>query len=163
MSQKKTLSETALDLLARREHGVAELTQKLVEKGYPKAEVQACVENLQAKNLLSDSRYAAARALYRARSSGWGPSRIRAELTARGVAKEHIDAALESLIEEAAEDAAAQKAARKVANLPREKAMAKLARLGFGWAQAAAIYEKAHQDAADEQEITQTHSARGGQ
>ena len=79
-----------MDLLARREHAVAELQRKLQafaqKKGHDvdtKA-VLAVVNELQGEGLVSDDRFAEAFARYRM-NQGYGPRRIQAELRERGV------------------------------------------------------------------------------
>jgi regulatory protein len=84
------LEAAAVRLLARREHSTGELQRKLLEKGYPEAEIAAVVEKLTAKRLLSNDRYAASRVRHRVQA-GQGPVRIRAELRQQGVAAEVIE------------------------------------------------------------------------
>jgi len=73
-----------LRLLARREHSARELTQKLLARAYEPAQVEAVVAQLRAEGLLSEQRFA--EEFIRARRNrGYGPMRIRAELSERGV------------------------------------------------------------------------------
>jgi regulatory protein len=133
---KKTITETSVGLLARREHSVAEMQRKLREKGYGAAEVQACVDKLVEKGLLSDARYAAARARYRAGASKWGWMRIAMELKANGVGSDEIEAAKAALEEEGVDFAAnAAQLAERMGDTGREKKMARLGRKGFSGAQ----------------------------
>jgi len=74
----------AMDLLARREHAVAELRDKLTQRDMQPALVARVLDELQAEGLLSDARFAEAYVRYR-RNSGHGPQRIRQELRQRGV------------------------------------------------------------------------------
>ncbi len=85
----------ALDLLARREHSVAELRAKLVVREFDPDDIDAAIERLVADGLVSDDRFAAAFVAYRIRR-GQGPIRIRGELQQRGVAGELIDLHLDS-------------------------------------------------------------------
>jgi len=85
---------TALRLLARREHSVLELRRKLEQKGFVEAQIEPCLEALQAEHLLSDSRFAEAYLRMRT-GRGYGPVRIRHELAERGVAGEIIDTAMQ--------------------------------------------------------------------
>lgn len=78
---------SAVRLLARREHSVHELRQKLRHKGFAAEPVEACLEALQAERLLSDARFAEAYVRMRA-GRGYGPVRIRLELDERGVNSE---------------------------------------------------------------------------
>ncbi len=96
----KNAQEQALAMLARREHAVAELKRKLLDKGHPFAEVARVVDALAAKGLVDDARYAAARARYRALVSHWGASRIRMELQSVVVDGALIDVAMRTLEED---------------------------------------------------------------
>jgi len=90
---RRTARDTALGLLARREHGSVELRSKLRLKGYGPEEAVAVTENLSEAGLLSDQRFVAAFISQHARR-GQGPSRITAELRERGVASELIETEL---------------------------------------------------------------------
>lgn len=83
----------AMDLLARREHSVAELRTKLRVREYPEADIELAIESLVRDSLLSDDRFAAAFVSSRVRK-GQGPVRIRGELRQRGVADHLIEAHL---------------------------------------------------------------------
>jgi regulatory protein len=75
----------AMDYLARREHGRAELAAKLVAAGFDAAIAETAIEKLIDDGLQSDVRYV--EAFVRSRiDQGKGPMRIRADLRAR-----HID------------------------------------------------------------------------
>ena len=63
---------TAMDLLARREHGRVELTRKLRQRGAPPEMIEAALDRLTEEGLLSESRYLESFVSYRARS-GYGP------------------------------------------------------------------------------------------
>lgn len=97
MAEKKTCLDTALAFLARREHAVKELKTKLLRKNYPAAEVAQTIEKLIKNNLLSNTRYADARARYRATVSRWGATRIRQELLAAGVCADDAEMSLRRL------------------------------------------------------------------
>lgn len=83
----------AMDLLARREHGRVELTRKLRSRGAADELIEAALDRLAEEGLLSEARYLEAFVGYRARS-GYGPLRIREELTQRGLARGDIEQAL---------------------------------------------------------------------
>ena len=74
----------AVRLLAVREHSRAELLRKLAIKGFETAEVGSVLDDLQARGLLSDERFAEHYVAMGLRK-GYGPLRIRAELRERGV------------------------------------------------------------------------------
>jgi len=87
--------ETALRLLARREHSHQELVLKLAAKGFQIQDVTGVIDRLAEKGLQSDLRFAESFTRYRI-SRGQGPLRIRAELQQRGVGNELITTALDS-------------------------------------------------------------------
>ncbi len=87
------LLDTALRLLAGREHSLRELRTKLKLRGHPASAIEAVLEELAARGLVSDERFA--EAFLRSRlERGQGPLKIRAQLRERGVAPGLIDAAL---------------------------------------------------------------------
>ncbi len=76
-------------MLARREHSRAELTQKLIQRGYPRAEVASVVDDFANQGWQSDERYI--NAYIRARAArAYGPERIAMELKERGLDREMI-------------------------------------------------------------------------
>lgn len=85
----------AMDLLARREHGRVELTRKLQRKGAPAELIEPALDRLAEEGLLNETRYLDAYVASRARA-GYGPLRIREELSQRGLARTQIEQALES-------------------------------------------------------------------
>lgn len=93
----KPILETALAILARREHSTLELTRKLRTKGYPTAEIEPLISHLTHKNFLNDTRYAEIRARTRAENSKWGPQRIRQELSQSGINKDLTQQTLSQL------------------------------------------------------------------
>jgi regulatory protein len=84
---------TAMDLLARREHGRVELARKLRQRGAPPELIEPALDRLTEEGLLSESRYLESFVSYRARS-GQGPLRIREELGQRGLPRADIEQAL---------------------------------------------------------------------
>lgn len=82
-----------MDLLARREHGRVELERKLRQKGAPAELIASALDRLAEEGLLSEARYLESFISYRARS-GHGPTRIREELTQRGLQRSDVDQAL---------------------------------------------------------------------
>ena len=88
--------EHALRLLARREHTVRELGEKLTSKGEAEEEVvRAVVEELARKDLVSDARYARAYALDAVRMKPRARRRIVTELVERGVPAANAGRAVE--------------------------------------------------------------------
>ncbi|MFP3518157.1 recombination regulator RecX [Pseudomonas sp. SIMBA_077] len=83
----------AMDLLARREHGRVELTRKLLQRGACQDMIDTALDRLTQEGLLSESRYLESYINYRA-GSGYGPLRIREELSQRGLSRVDIEEAL---------------------------------------------------------------------
>ena len=85
----------AMNLLARREHSLKELQQKL-RKRFPDATlVDEQLARLVAENLQSDSRYAESYVRQRA-GRGFGLSRVRQEMRERGISDTDIQTACDS-------------------------------------------------------------------
>lgn len=85
----------AMDYLARREHGRAELIDKLARFGFDADVTDDAVAALVEDNLQSDERYVEAFVTSRI-SQGKGPVRIRAELRERGIPAGIVDRGLEN-------------------------------------------------------------------
>ena len=77
----------AMRLLARREHSRAELSGKLVRRGFENDSVEELLKGLEDQDLLSDERFAKSLIVSRA-ETGYGPNRIGLELRDRGVSEE---------------------------------------------------------------------------
>ena len=85
------IRDKALKLLARREHSRRELQQKLFQRGFENPLVDRILDELWARNQLSDVRYAEALVSHRAKT-GYGPDYIRQELRQRAL-QQHLRAA----------------------------------------------------------------------
>ena len=83
----------AMDLLARREHGRMELSRKLRSRGAPPDLIEPALEKLADEGLLSEARYLESFVRMRA-NAGYGPLRIREELTQRGLPREDVEQTL---------------------------------------------------------------------
>ena len=83
-TRHKEIRRKAMDLLARREHSVAELRRKLLDKGFEQPAVDVQLQKLECENLLSDQRFAESYANYRSKK-GFGPLRIKQELKEKGI------------------------------------------------------------------------------
>lgn len=94
MKQTKSIRNTAMNLLARREHSANELLQKLKQRDFEHDEILLSIEELQADNLQSDARFAESFINQRV-NAGYGPVRIRHELRQKGVDEELVDTMLE--------------------------------------------------------------------
>ncbi len=87
-----TLRERALRLLARREHARAELARKLAPYAESGEALEALLDDLTARRLLSDERYVEMR--LNARAARFGNARLAYELRTQGVSEELLAAAL---------------------------------------------------------------------
>jgi len=76
--------DCALRCLTRREHGAAELKNKLLQKGYSSQESDEALASCQRLHYQSDERYT--ELVCRTRiSQGYGPIRIQQELLSKGI------------------------------------------------------------------------------
>ena len=90
---EQTPVQRALGLLTRREHSRRELTRKLASRGVDAADVRSAVDRLAEEGWQSDTRFAEALVRNRA-SGGYGPLRIKAELSTHGLDREAVAAAM---------------------------------------------------------------------
>lgn len=86
------LREQALALLARREHSRTELARKLEHAGHDKDEVATLLDDFEARNWLSDRRFAESYVADHLAKSG--PVKLAFELRQRGVGDSVIEAVL---------------------------------------------------------------------
>ncbi len=86
------LRQRALRLLARREHARAELRKKLAPHAASEEQLDALLEDLAGRRLLSDARYAEMRVS--SRSARYGNARLSQELKQQGVSAEETATAL---------------------------------------------------------------------
>ncbi|KTD78370.1 recombination regulator RecX [Legionella waltersii] len=86
--------DSALRLLARREHSVSELLIKLEQKGHVKDEIQNALDHCRNHGLQSDTRFAEVCCRARVRQ-GYGPLRIKQELKSKGIDEDVIDSVLQ--------------------------------------------------------------------
>lgn len=84
VSANNTAKATAVRLLSRRDHSVQELRQKLSKREFSQDEIEAVLDELIARDYLSDERFAVAYVHIR-QQKGFGPLRIASELKQRGV------------------------------------------------------------------------------
>ena len=86
-----------MDLLARREHGVIELSRKLKIKGFDADLVDEAVAKLLSDNLVSDQRFCESM-IHSRFNRGNGPVKVRYELQNKGVAEHVVDSVMEDLL-----------------------------------------------------------------
>jgi regulatory protein len=97
VADREAVRQTALDLLARREHGRRELARKLAARGFrDRAVVDEVMAALEAEGLLSDTRFVEQYVQSRIQR-GAGPLRIHAELRERGVNEALIEQGITAL------------------------------------------------------------------
>ncbi|NIN32678.1 MAG: hypothetical protein GTO58_18480 [Hydrogenophaga sp.] len=96
----------ALRYLARREYAAGELTERLRRRGARPGDAEAVVAELVEQGLVSDRRFAEAFVRSRVQRL-YGPLRIRAELRARGVGDDTVEALLGALADDWQEHALA--------------------------------------------------------
>ncbi len=86
-----------LDLLSRRSHGTKELIKKLCEKGHEKESAEKACDRLLELGLLNDEEFARILANELYERKGYGIKRIKQELAFRGIDREIVENAIESL------------------------------------------------------------------
>ena len=86
------LRRASMEFLARREHSVHELRQKLLKKFSDATEsvVNVALDQLEKDNLQSDTRFAESYSRYR-KNQGFGCLHIRRELALRGVKRDIVE------------------------------------------------------------------------
>lgn len=90
-----TPAQRALGLLVRREHSRKELARKLAARGVEAEDAQAAVDRMTAEGWQDDGRFA--ELLVRSRANnGYGPLRIRAELSMHGLDRDIVTAAMDA-------------------------------------------------------------------
>ena len=78
-----------MDLLSRREHSYRELFDKLKLRDFDTDDITLALDKLQSENLLNDERFTESYVHYRMQK-GFGPLRIKKELSDKGVDSELI-------------------------------------------------------------------------
>ena len=130
----------AVGYLARAEQSRFGLTRKLIEKKYDKKYVEAALAYLEWRGYLSDLRFATAWLNTRKINHFEGRSRLSAELTARGIARDVANKALDEFFTENDEDELCRKAYEKLSKSKAdEKLTAALLRSGFSMKQIKSI------------------------
>ncbi len=92
--RKQSLNERAMNLLARREHSVTELKNKLLKADFDIDDIYNVIAKLTEAGLQSDDRFAENYLRYRSQR-GFGYQRITLELRERGVAADIINDTLD--------------------------------------------------------------------
>ena len=110
MTRSEDAVEQALRALRHRDRSAAELDARLERRGVGEAEREQTLETLERVGYVDDDRFARTRAEQLA-ARGSGDALIRHDLEGRGLAAEHVEAALAAL--EPERDRAAEIAARR--------------------------------------------------
>lgn len=97
----RTAKQVALDYLAYKPRTAEEVRRKLERKDVDADTAEAVVERLRELGYLDDAAYAKQYAQRRHQVKGYGPRRIQSDLQRRGVARRHVERAVEALREEA--------------------------------------------------------------
>ena len=92
--------ELAVRALSQKERSTAELANWLEKHGVASEDAAHVIDRLTAIGELDDERFARLFAEDKVELAGWGSERVREALLARGVAPEHIEAALAADSEE---------------------------------------------------------------
>lgn len=96
----REIYKKSLDLLARREHSIWELRQKLRQRFPGFREVEPVLLRLEEQKFLCDERFSLNFVRSRMANRSWGAYRLRAELQQRGIAGQWIEQALASEVDE---------------------------------------------------------------
>lgn len=150
MDELEEVREAALTILGRRAHSRSDLRRKLLQKGFPPAVVELCLERLAAVELVDDRAYAYNLALRRAEAGRYGSSRVRRELLARGVDPETADEALARVFSAAAAEDSLARALRELTRgrgVPsdrngRARLIRQMTRRGFSLSRVIAVLEQ---------------------
>ncbi len=147
-----SLKGRALRLLAGRDYGRIELERKLAAHAESAEQLQAALDDLQAKGFISEERAAAS--LLNRRAGKLGTGRLLAELKQKGFAADLIAAQVENLRESEESRALTvwQKKFGQVAANPAERAkqMRFLASRGFATGVISKVLRRAEQDATED-------------
>ena len=144
--------EIAFRLLARRDHSIKELRQKLLIRKISSAEADAVLQSLAAGGLLDDGRYARKSAIHLSAEKLLGPRRVREELARKGIAPELLDEAAKDAEREFPADERLQRLAQaklkqrtlRELSPPEQKKLARfLYQRGFSWGDIREFFHKA--------------------
>ncbi len=91
---QRSARNTAMDLLSRREHSYKELFNKLKLRNFESDDIDSALQKLQFENLLNDERFTENYIHYRVKK-GFGPLRIKNELSEKGVDNEIVQNQIE--------------------------------------------------------------------
>ena len=120
-TEKLKLKDSAFRLLSMRRHSKFELSQKLIRKGFEKAEVHSMLDELSSKGYLNDIDFAHAYVEERLAKKKVGINKIRAELISKGLDKSIIVNILSMIDYSISEETALKLAEKKLLSLRRKE------------------------------------------
>lgn len=125
----------AVEYLSRAEQSRSGLLRKLLQKKYEKKYIESALDFLEQKNYLSDSRFSRAWLNTRKINHYEGPSKLCAELQARGINKATAEAAVSDFFTENDECDICRKALEKqiLKGKKEEKLIASMLQAGFSY------------------------------
>jgi len=136
-----SLREQALRYLSRRAHGAKELKDKLKQKGFASASIEAVIGDLKEKGYLDDSEFARMYLREELRLKKSGPLLVKNKLLVKGISREMIEEVLaqeyDVVLQHENCHALAVKKLKTLQVLPEQKQKEKLAaylkQKGFTW------------------------------
>lgn len=155
-NRRSTSHSAALEILSRRPMiSKKEMHDKLLRKGFDPDTAEDCCLWLEQNRFIDDSVYAAAVVRHFC-AKGYGASRIRAELSRRGVSRDLWDEAMENMSDNS--DKLQSYISRHLSDPSDRKQVAKVSnalyRRGYSWAQIRQALENASSDlSSDEIEV----------
>ncbi len=140
---------TLMRLASKAEKSSGDARRLMYGWGVGKADQAAILERLTAQKFIDDERFAAAYVREKVRFSGWGAYKIRAALSAKGIAREIVDRAVECLDDREMDDRLEKHLRRKLPSIKADSAYqmrSKLMRygisLGYGYEEVGAAVDK---------------------
>jgi regulatory protein len=144
--------ESALRLLAQRDHSSEELRRKLKAKQFHPEEIEEVVQEMEGRRILDDDRYARRLASHLAREKLFGPQRIRQKLFQKGFSPDRVREAVEKAEEGLASSARLQmvlknklkgQSLKRILPREREKLANYLRQHGFLWEEIQDVFQEA--------------------
>ncbi len=148
--QRQKVREAAFRLLAVRARSAKELQERLKQKSFSPDIIDETLADFQAKGYQSDEQFARLLASEKWTHSGWGPSRVRRELGAKGIATDLIEQVVGETYGEVDLVAGilplARKRWRSTVGLPLDKRRSRLSgflqRRGYDWGTITQVMEQ---------------------
>ncbi len=101
--------ESALVYLSYRDRSIAEMNQRLSQKGYPPEVIENVIHTLEETDLLNDERFALSYSRYKVEEKSWGPEKLRFELYGKGIEKELAEVVIKRIYEKYSQNDLIQK------------------------------------------------------